>query len=197
MITAGLSKTFTVKCSYDSRLVDSIIVYGSSGESYACALTGDSKAFVGYSFAEVKYVLKQKRKVDKGEADNTLQEKIKLKQHMRRLSEPAVAAAQVASKGIAKSARRVDAAPARNAEKTLRRRAEVVMPEASASADKPNNIITLTPRRNIEDRSPDIDKAQPDTTSIIQTIPTAQGKLSIAEYLRRKAKEKTNELINH
>jgi len=196
MITAGMNGTFKVKCSYDPRLADSIIIYSSSGESFTCSLTGDSKGYAGYSFAEVKYILVEKRKLDKAQADNTLQEKVRLKRHIRGISAPAVKAARAATAGIARSARRADTAAARNEEKTRRRRTEVVMPRTSASLDPKSNVISLTPRAAIAESSRDGIGGQQDKFTVTPINPLAPAKSSVAEFLRRKAQEMTNELVN-
>lgn len=194
MISAGVNGNFKVSYSYDARLVDSIIVYGSHGDSFSCQLKGDSKQYAGYSFAEVKFIFTEKRRLDKSQGQNKLQERVNLARHIRQIAEPAVKAAKVATAGAARSTRRADTAAARQAEKTLRRQNEVVMP-AATPASAPNNVIPLVSRASNDDNT-NRNTAGLSETGSMQTEPVAPAKVSVAEILRRKAMEKTNERVN-
>lgn len=195
MISAGVNGKFNVSCSYDARLVDSIIVYGSHGESFSCQLKGDSKQYAGYSFAEVKFIFAEKRRLDKSQGQNKLQERVNLARHIRQIAEPAVKAAKVATAGATRSTRRADTAAARQAERTWRRQNEVVMPAPTTAVNARNTLVPLASRAANADRP-----HQPDSQVVEPVIsPTTTGmpaKLSVAEMLRRRAQEKTDERIN-
>ncbi|ASL47817.1 Transposon Tn7 transposition protein TnsB [Burkholderia sp. AD24] len=194
MISAGANGKFNVSCSYDARLVDSITVYGSHGESFSCQLKGDSKEYAGYSFAEVKFIFVEKRRLDKSQGQNKLQERVNLARHIRQIATPAVKAAKAATAGAARSTRRADTALARQAEKTWRRQNEVAMPTTTTSASIPNNVFSLKlPTDMDRPHQPERQAAEP----VIAPVNTSKpAKLSVAEMLRRRAQEKTDERIN-
>lgn len=81
-----------------------------------CKLTGASKKYIGYSFAEVDFIERKKVLVNfegKSESDNA---RATLQRRARAVTEPAIARTKIAAKGMSRSGRRADTAAARDAE---------------------------------------------------------------------------------
>jgi hypothetical protein len=66
---------------------------------------------------------------------------------------------------------------------------------AATPASAPNNVIPLVSRASNDDNT-NRNTAGLSETGSMQTEPVAPAKVSVAEILRRKAMEKTNERVN-
>jgi putative transposase len=190
-VTAGKRGNFKVQCSFDHRLVDSIIVYNPKDprEAIVCPLGEKSDKYAGYSFAEVEYIVRKKEFVDFGHKHSADQARAELRNHVRSISGPAVAQTRIAAKGKSRSGRRADTAAAREAERAAMRRQEGRLPlvfETSSS-----NVIAM-PSRPADAASP-LSAAQ---LQIEADQPTRAPQTSIQALLRRKAQEKLNEQQN-
>lgn len=192
-VQAGRRGNFEVEVSFDPRLASSIIVHNPSDrrQSFECQLAPASEAYKKYSFAEVEYIF---RRAEKNNFDNKAaadQARHALRQHVRALSEPAIAQRKVASKGKSRSGRRADTAAARSQEMSVRHQSAVRMP--APGDDAPTNVIPLpTVRPAAAPSDPDSDPAQ-----VLMQQPAAEAEVPktsspLRDMLRRKALEKMN-----
>ncbi|BCZ81693.1 hypothetical protein PTKU64_53680 [Paraburkholderia terrae] len=189
IVTAGLKGSFELNCSYDPRLVDHIIVYGTDGKPHKCELAEDSDRFTGYSFAELEFVLAVERRNKKLLEDATKQATAERKEVAEMIVKAAKTATKQALTGAARSARKKDNAPARDFEMTNRRHDEVNMPPTGDGARIGGNVIPL-PSSNLVGGNA---HQQPRTTL---DAAAERPRSAIDDLLRRKAQEKTNELAH-
>jgi hypothetical protein len=195
-VKAGRRGNFQVDVSFDPRWVSSVVVYNPADprQSFVCSLAPASVAYEGYSFAEVEYIF---RRAEKNNFDNKAaadQAKHELRQHIRGLSEPAIAERKAASKGKSRSGRRADTANARAEEMSTRRQAEVSMPSLPTTI--PNNVIPMPSARpaSVVD-APDSVTSEHLIPLVSDTTPIKTSS-PLRDLLRRKALEKLNERPN-
>lgn len=191
VIQAGMGASFKVRCSYDLRLIDNIIVYGLDGSSFTCSLTGDSKRYIGYSFAEVGYIEKRKRLANKDQESAKAQAKADHRAHSKAVSGHAVKSTRQSVKAAnlgTRSARRKDTAPAREAEKKARRQDETRLP----SVDNGSNVIPMHSPRTTA-----VDTGSMEQVSIPPLNNTPAPKRSaVQNMLHHKYLEKSNEPVH-
>ena len=186
MVQAAVKKGFAVRCSYDLRLVDELIVHDSNGKSYTCTLTADSKRFAGYSYAEVKYLLSRELDMKKAKAPESEQARADQRAQAKAVVDHAIAATKAARTGAARSARRADTAAARGAEQTTRRREEVTMPPTTNIEETKGKVVRLRPEGSAATPSAEIQMQ-----SVSDATPTTGS--SLQDLLRNLALEHTNE----
>ncbi|MGY6126072.1 transcriptional antiterminator [Paraburkholderia strydomiana] len=191
-VSAGKRGNFKIACSYDLRLVDSIVVHDPKDprRAYECKLAAHSEKVTGYSFAEVDFIRRMAvlNNFDgQAEAD---QAKAALRRHVGKLSADAVAQRLVAAKGLSKSARRADTAAARDAERAASRRVEARMP--SLSSNFAQNVIELPVRPATAPHS--ATPTEPEQTRQLDTDTEALQRPSVSrtplrDLLRKKQQE--------
>jgi putative transposase len=199
LLQAKVREAFSVSCSFDYRLVDSIVVYDPKNPrvSMVCKLAGTSKNYLGYSFAEVEYIERKKLLVNfdsKADADNA---RAKLHQRVKAITEPAIARTKVAAKGMSRSGRRADTAAARDAERTIRRQQEAALSVPTESLPS-SNVISLQEYAPAQSKPLEATSAGAPASSVSSSMSSSSpaepiAGSSIRSLLRRKAQEKQNE----
>jgi hypothetical protein len=184
LLQAKIRKNFKLKCSYDRRLVDSILVYDPKDASapIECKLVGNSDKYVGYSFDEVEYLERKKDLVNfdgKQESDNA---RARLDAQTAEISESAVKRRKVAAKGMSRSGRRADTKAAREAERAKLRALDAGLPPPSAAM--PSNVIPMPERT--PPQSPNLFPVDNPPAATTHPRPTTRDKL------RRIVEEKRN-----
>ncbi|EIN01542.1 transposon Tn7 transposition protein TnsB [Paraburkholderia hospita] len=178
---AARRKRFKVKCSYDLRLANSILVYDPNHPEVPieCQLTGASKNYKGYSFAEVEYIERKAGLVKfdgKYESDNA---KAEFEGDVSELSKAAVARRRVTAKGMSRSGRRADTKAVRDAERAAIREREAGMP--ASLPNTPSNVIPMP------DRTSSVESPPPTNADV-----AVKRRTSIQDQLKRIAQEKIN-----
>lgn len=113
-LVEGRKKRRPADVAFDYRLIDEIVLYSPSGkESFIATLTKDSLKFQGMSFKEVHQHFADAEDLKAGGTEINRQNRYQL----HKLTQPMVAAAkkemEAATKGVSRSSRRKDTAPAR------------------------------------------------------------------------------------
>lgn len=130
-----------LEIAFDYRLVDNIVVFApdGSGESFVASLTKDSVMFAGMAFADVTRHFYDVDQLIAPAPEVKRQARFEYNQHAAPLIAAAKADVQPAVKGVSRSSRRKDTAPARAAELSAERTAlggvRLQQPSARASLD--------------------------------------------------------------
>jgi putative transposase len=149
-LVRGRRQRMPIDVAFDYRLVDEIIVYApdKSGESFVAKLTKDSVGFAGMSYKEVsRHFAGVKALIT--DADEV---KRQARFEFYQATQPSVAAAsaetKAATKGMSRSGRRKDMAPARAAQLKEERQATVFLKDpTSATAENSEAEIFGTSKR--------------------------------------------------
>jgi len=121
---ASLRGSFPVNVSYNPSLVDNITVQDPFDDTkrYDLVLTTTSEAYAGYSYAEVKFVMKQRGAKDRAAVKTNEAHAVALRQDMHNASSVAAAETGLAAKGMTPGVRRSGGDEVREREAQERRR---------------------------------------------------------------------------
>jgi putative transposase len=177
---------FDVDVSYDRRLVDQIVVYDrSSKQSFRCSLTRKSDQFIGYSFAEVKFVMTRDKENSQNQKDEMRKRGFDFRQDVRQTGDESTAALKLVAKGKSRTFRKAGIRQDRLRERRERRSVEAqLLPQMSGA-------LPVAPRGTLPTPI-HAEVAVPTSTSTQQPIesdsslknPTAPLRLSLADELR-------------
>jgi putative transposase len=130
-LVQGRRQRMPIDIAFDYRLVDEIIVYSpkGSGESFVAKLTKDSVRFAGMSYKEVHRHFSSVAALIADADEVKRQARFEFHQTTKSVIAAAVAETKAATKGVSRSGRRKDVAPARAAELQRERTATAGLPK--------------------------------------------------------------------
>ena len=167
-LVEGRRKRKPLKIAFDYRLVDNIIVYNPNGtrESYTATLVGDSVEFVGCSFAQVAKHFSDAAKLGKSGADAKRNARYEYRQGTKPIIDGARTRNAAATKGVSRSSRKADTAPARSRALTDERKATPLIP----APNNPAPAVAATPQPPAPNVIPLKQPATPQSNQVSQPV---------------------------